>query len=133
MPTLPQILHTPHCRAQWRGLLLALVLVVSFAALSPASHAPTLGASDKLDHLLAFGALGLAAALSLQAGRSRSTAAGAGLLVYGALIEILQTLVPGRHADAMDLAVDAAGIAAGITLAWLLRQRWPVPAGRQAA
>ncbi len=131
MPSLPQLFHAAQWRRPWRLLLCLLFLIVSYAALSPGSQAPSLGVSDKLDHLLAFAALGVAFVLSMKAGALRSAAATVGLLGYGVLIEILQTQVPGRHADAMDVAVDAIGIAAGLAIAAASRRRWPAePDGR---
>lgn len=127
MPTLPQLLHAPPLRTRWRALLVLLLAVVSIAALSPGSDAPSLGIGDKIDHLLAFVSLAVAAALSWPATRRHGAAAGIGLLAYGALIEAVQTQVPGRHGDAVDLAVDALGIGLGLALVLGLRSRWRAP------
>jgi VanZ family protein len=125
MPTLPQLLHGAMFHAHWRALLAALLAIVCVAALAPGSDAPSLGIGDKIDHLSAFVALAVAAALSWPAAWRHAMRAGVGLLVYGALIELAQTQVPGRHGDAADLLVDAAGIALGLALAQALRRRWP--------
>ncbi len=125
MPPLPQLLHAPSLRAGWRWLLAVLATVVTIAALAPGADAPSLGIGDKVDHLLAFVSLALAAALSWPATRRDAARAGVGLLAYGAFIEIAQTQVPGRQGDLLDLAVDAAGIVLGLTLAHALRSRWP--------
>lgn len=127
MPTLPQVLHAPPFRLHWRALLVLLLAVVSVAALAPGDEAPSLGIGDKVDHLLAFVALAAAAALSWAATRRHTTLAGIGLLAYGACIEVLQTGVPGRHGDALDLVVDALGIGLGLMLVLGLRSRWRAP------
>jgi VanZ family protein len=124
MPSLPEILHAAAYRLHWRFLLCLLLVVVSEAALSPAQEAPSLGFSDKADHLMAFVSLGLAAALSLRATRQRAAIAAGALLAYGAFIELVQTQVPGRHAEWADLGTDAIGIALGLLLAYGMRRRW---------
>ncbi len=128
MPTLPQLLHDRAHHAHWRALLLLLLAVVGVAALAPGTGAPSLGAGDKVDHLLAFVSLAVAAALSWPATRGRAALAAFGLLAYGILIELAQTQVPGRQGDGLDVAVDAAGIVLGLALAQGLRRLWPVPA-----
>ncbi|MDO9071728.1 MAG: VanZ family protein [Rubrivivax sp.] len=125
MPPLPQLLHDPTHRTLWRALLLVLLAVVSVAALAPGTEAPSLGIGDKVDHLLAFVSLTVAATMSWPATRGHAALAGAGLLAYGAFIEVAQTQVPGRYGDVVDVAVDAAGIVAGLALAMGLRSRWP--------
>ena len=125
MPTLTQLLHAPHCRGPWRALLVLLLGVVSVAALAPGGDAPSLGVGDKVDHLLAFVALAVAAVLSGHAARRPVARVAAGLLAYGALIEVAQTRVPGRQGDLIDLAIDAAGILLGLAAAQALRSRWP--------
>lgn len=122
-PRMSRLLHGPQHRRHWGGLLALLLVVVSAAALAPGHQAPTLGLGDKLNHLAAFVALGLAAALAQRP--RRAGLAGVALLAYGGLIEVLQTQVPGRHGDLADLLVDAVGIAVGLALAALLRRHWP--------
>ena len=127
MPTLPQLLHASPLRPRWRVLLVLLLAVVSVAALKPGSGAPSLGIGDKVDHLLAFVSLAVAAALSWPATRRHGALAGIGLLAYGALIEIVQTQVPGRQGDVVDLAFDALGIGLGLAVVLGLRSRWRAP------
>lgn len=127
MPTLTQLLHAASLRRGWRSLLAALIAIVSAAALAPTTETPSVGMGDKIDHLLAFVSLAVAAALSWPATRRHAAGAGVALLAYGAFIELLQTQVPGRSGDLLDLASDAAGIVLGLTLAHGLRSRWPTP------
>ncbi|QID19625.1 VanZ family protein [Nitrogeniibacter mangrovi] len=63
---------------------------------------------DKVEHALAFTTLGLLGAVA-RAGRPGPRAAG--LLVYGALIEVAQGLTAYRTADVTDWLADAFGVA----------------------
>jgi VanZ family protein len=49
-----------------------------------------------------------------------------GLLAYGVLIELLQSRIPGRSAEAADVLADAIGIALGLSayalVAWWTRR-----------
>ena len=65
---------------------------------------------DKGNHVLAFTAL---AVLGLWAYPRRSAMLLAGLLAYGGLIEILQSLTPSRVAEWPDLLADALGLLMG--------------------
>lgn len=127
MPTPAQLLHATALRPRWRTVLALLLAVVGVAALAPGADAPTLGVGDKLDHLLAFVSLAVTAMLAGPATRRHAAGSGVALLAYGALIEVAQTGVPGRHGDLRDLAVDAAGILLGLALLHGLRRRWPAP------
>lgn len=97
----------------WRlSFLLCLLAVLTLALLPPATPMPTTG-WDKTNHLLAFSTLWV---LGRQAYPARPGRLIAGLLVYGALIELLQAMTPHRLADWSDLLADALGMALG----WLL-------------
>jgi VanZ family protein len=89
-----------------------LVVAVAWLALTPRPPAVVQSGWDKLDHGLAFAALAVLARLAY----GRAPAAWVGLIAYGALIEIVQTRVPGRHGDLFDFIADLAGIAVGIAL-----------------
>jgi len=99
---------------------LAVVLVLS---LWPLPEPSPLGTGwDKADHVAAFVALGLLGLPSWPAHRSRVLA---GLLAYGALIELLQGFTVHRQGDWRDLVADAIGIglAALAFAGWQLRRR----------
>ena len=100
----------------WRITLLVLVVVVGWLALSPKPPPGVDLGWDKLNHACAFAALAAAASFSLRFERARPAALFA-LLVYGGLIEIAQTYVPGRNGEWADLLADAVGIAIGALLA----------------
>lgn len=125
MPTPAQLIHETAFHRHWFRLLVALLTIVTLAALSPSHTAPTVGMGDKSDHLLAFTALALVAALSRPASARALWLTAAGLLIYGGCIEVAQMAVPGRDSSWADLAADALGIAAGHAAARGLRSLWP--------
>ena len=76
---------------------------------------------DKANHLLAFGVLGL---LGLLSWPHRARQVLVGLLAYGAVIELLQSLTPERQASWPDMAANLLGLLLGWSAArWLLRWR----------
>ena len=68
---------------------------------------------DKSNHLLAFAVM---AWLGCKAFPQRVVFTLLGLLAYGALIEILQSLTPTRSAEWLDFFADSLGLLAG----WVL-------------
>lgn len=98
---------------------LALVLRISFAAallavlvlslLPPASLPPVNTGWDKADHAFGWFGLGL---LGLAAWPDRPVAVLSGLVVFGALVEWLQSLTGYRFAEWADLLADTVGVAA---------------------
>jgi len=66
----------------------------------------------KLAHFCEYAILG---ALLLRA-RDRTELAVAAGVVYAATDELHQHFVPGRHAALRDVAIDAAGVLAGVVL-----------------
>jgi VanZ family protein len=110
----------PWAVSGWRGLLALLLCAVTLLALSPVPPKGADFGGDKINHLLAFGTLGVVAALAWR--RTRWPVAAA-LLAYGGLIELLQSFTPRRQAEWADLLADAIGIALGLLLAALLL-RW---------
>jgi VanZ family protein len=105
------------------------VLSVLFLALAPVTpQLPTTG-WDKSNHLLAFGAL---AALGRGAFPGRWAVVLLGLLAFGGLIELLQSLTDYRSAEWGDLLAD--GVALGF--AWLVCQlhlQWRARSGAGVA
>ena len=99
----------------WRLAFGLCVLVVLVLALLPNDLAVPSTGWDKSNHLLAFSVMAL---LGLRAFPGRTLALLAGLLAYGALIEMLQSFTPNRFAQWQDLVADAAGLALG----WVVEQ-----------
>ncbi|OGA36400.1 MAG: hypothetical protein A3F75_03380 [Betaproteobacteria bacterium RIFCSPLOWO2_12_FULL_64_23] len=86
------------------------VLVLSLMPIVP--HPPTTG-WDKGDHFLTFAVLTI---LGCRAFPAHIAAVLAGLLVYGGLIEVLQSFTPYRLAEWGDLVADSLGIIVGYAL-----------------
>jgi VanZ family protein len=98
--------------AVWAGVALA----TAFLSLTPRRTADHIGASldrfDKLEHLTAYVALGFVSCLPYRTRTYALWAAGS-MIVFGAALECLQVLVPGRSCDATDLLANIAGVVIG--------------------
>jgi hypothetical protein len=110
--------------AAWSGLC-----VIACSTLSPLGHRPILLTSSKLEHLAAFAILGTLFRLAYP---RRTLAVLLIVLSSAALLELLQSLTPDRHARTFDalqkMAGGAAGVFAGLAVLrfdrarlWLLR------------
>jgi VanZ family protein len=108
----------------WAGLL-ALVAGLG-VALQRGSGLPMFVLSDKLYHALAFALFTVWFGGLVEWRRMWLVAAG--LLAYGALVEVAQSFTPYRQADSFDLAADAAGIFVGTLLSAAGLRHW----GRRA-
>ncbi|MCM2252178.1 MAG: VanZ family protein [Ramlibacter sp.] len=100
------------------AFVLCLLGVLVLALLPVPSHIPAMP-WDKANHALAFAALAILGCWSWP-GRARNVLLG--LLAYGALLELLQALVPYRSAETLDLLADGVGLLAGWQAALLLRR-----------
>ena len=99
-----------------RWLFAATALTVMVLSLSPMEpDAPSLG-WDKANHMAAFAVLAL---LGCRAYPSHTGFVLAGLLIYGGLIEVLQSFTSYRQAEWADLLADALGLPLGWAVAWL--------------
>lgn len=106
-------------KALFTGALLAALVI----ALLPTSGSPPLFEhQDKVQHALVFAAL-TSWALALWPTRLRRIVLG--MLGYGVLMEIAQSMTTYRYGDVWDFCADACGIA----LAWGI-QRWRAQATR---
>ncbi|MBL8306050.1 MAG: VanZ family protein [Rubrivivax sp.] len=122
MPRLDALLHEIRFRPRWRALLALLAITATCFAFRPGPGvAPGFTGADKIEHLLAFGAMACTGAL----GFSTLWPVAASLLGYGVFIEVVQLWIPGREASVADVLADAAGIALGFALVSALRHRWP--------
>ena len=107
----------PERRPLWRALLLALLLIISWLALSPAP--PKVGDTgwDKANHLLAFATLAFVSVWALWPRPRLWGWLVLALLAYGVGIEVAQSFVPPREADWQDVVADGVGIALGLLAA----------------
>ena len=94
----------------WRLAFGICVMAVLVLALMPTDVPMPSTGWDKSNHLLAFSVMAL---LGRRAWPGRTMVLLAGLLAYGALIEVLQSFTPNRSADWRDLVADAVGLALG--------------------
>ena len=101
----------------WRVVLAFGIALAAWLAWTPSSGPPSFSQVDKLEHLLAFASLGVAACKAFPARRAAVLWA---LLGFGVLIEIVQSGMPSRSADWLDVVADAAGLGVG----WCLSAWW---------
>jgi len=109
--------------------ILVALAAVYWVALFVSTHVPAdiegpIDHFDKVIHASAYALLAfvLVGVLSVRRGYQRQFPVWVGTLcvAYAALDEYTQSFVPGRTADVMDLAADAAGAAAGLLAAHLV-------------
>jgi VanZ family protein len=87
------------------------IIVVS---LLPAEELPSIGLWDKLEHAIAYATVAALGGLAW-AGRARAWAAiGIALVTLGVVLEILQSMVPGRTTDPADAAANLVGTLLGL-------------------
>ncbi len=93
--------------------------VVLFFSLLPAEHLPSIAFDiwDKTQHALGFVTLGV---LGVWAYKQAPKPVLLGLIVYGAVIELLQSLTGWRNGDWLDWLADTIGVA----MAYLLVRLW---------
>jgi VanZ family protein len=121
MHILVSLVHDARWQPAWRAVLLVLMCVAAWFAFMPTASSIEKNNFDKVEHLLAFASLGLAASFTTSPGLRRTVQSAAGLLLYGGFIELVQTQLPTRSADWADMLADGVGVAAGLALAALLR------------
>ena len=83
------------------------------------SPPPTLDTGwDKLNHWIAFATMAISACFAFAQSRHRALKVALWLLAFGVFIELVQSQIPGREADVLDVLADSIGIAGGLLLAW---------------
>jgi VanZ family protein len=115
----------------WKAVLLVLIGVVCWLTLTPKPPPAIDFGWDKLNHVMAFMALGFSSCLSYPDSSRRRILALCAMVALGGAIEILQLYVPGRSSEWGDLLADAIGVGAGAIVAALLL-RLLVGVARQA-
>lgn len=104
----------------WILMLKATLIVCVIPLSGPRSPLPHL---DKLEHLLGYAVLSAWAGMIFASARAR-TAAAFGLVLMGAGIEALQSLLPWRSADALDLVANTLGVVLGMLVCLTPLPRW---------
>ena len=107
------------------GACAALLIAIVVLSLVPAHYRPVTALPHSLEHLTIFFAAGLAFGIGYPQ-RHRFPA----LLVFTAVIEMAQLVVPGRHARLTDFVVDAVGIMTGLSLGLIASPSRPLPPGK---
>lgn len=103
----------------WRWLLASAMLALLVLSLMPASLSVPGTGWDKSNHALGFAVL---AFLAYWAWPGHIRLSLLGLLGYGALIEVLQSLTPDRVAEWSDLWANGVGLLVGTAVALLLQR-----------
>ncbi len=124
----PLAMH-PHTKQKLQFILLVTAGIYTIALLT-ATHVPHLpsgpAVSDKLIHFAAYTPLACILVIVLRLrGASWITiaATSAGLIMFAAIDEVTQGLVPGRTPDVRDWMADAIGVLLGATMALVLTCR----------
>ena len=119
MPSLLLNLCTaPERRVLWRVLLAVLLVVITTLALVPAPPKVITTGWDKSNHALAFASLAFSSVWALWQRPRQWVWLVLALVAYGIGIEIAQSFLPPREADAKDVLADSVGILIGLLLAW---------------
>ncbi len=97
-------------------------MAIGFAVLSllPREYAISSGLGDKVEHIAAYGLLTV---LAVPGWKERASPWVIGLIIigYGGLLEILQTIAPGRDSSWLDLVANCLGVILGIGIVGLMR------------
>jgi VanZ family protein len=104
-----------HTYARW-AFAVCLVVVLVASLMPPQIIAPPMG-WDKMNHAISFAVLAM---LGCRAYPERKVQVLLGLLAYGVLIELLQSLTDYRVAEALDVVADGVGLLVGWTFTRLL-------------
>lgn len=101
----------------------AAAVFVGIISLVPGRALPATQIGDKVEHFLTYALLGLIGAVTART-RHRAALTILGLVTFGAMIEVLQMLSPGRYAEIADALANAAGalLGAAIAFAWSRRR-----------
>jgi VanZ family protein len=103
-------------RKLWFFVGLVLVAIITVLSLIPSHDLPDVHMSDKVEHTLAYVALGFWFGCVVV--RRDLIWLGLVLVAFGGLIELLQGWMElGRQADIKDLWADVLGVAVGLVLA----------------
>jgi VanZ family protein len=111
-------------RIEWTGGVV-LLLAATVVCLVPGHELPApLQLNDKVDHMVGHGLL--AAYFTGLVPRRRWWKIFVGLLFFGAVIEVAQSLMHlGRDGDPRDVLANLIGVSGGLLVGYLGVSRWP--------
>ncbi len=113
----------PSANGLFRVVFLVLLLLVSIGSVMDFGSTPAAALNDKLQHILAFAALGGLGGAGWPL-RHRWAFVLPLLLGYGLLIECVQWFLPWREFSMLDLAADLVGLLLALgALEWRVRGR----------
>ena len=105
----------------YSALLAIDIVVVVIASLLPGNN-QVVGDLDKVGHLVMYASLAFFVCLNFPENKKRVVALILGI-VLGALMEIIQSFIPGRSASMFDQIANTAGILAGTVLFYVVGNR----------
>jgi len=106
----------------WTAFAWSLTAAVIIGSLVPSPVLSAIPVRDKLLHAVAYLVLMVSFAGFYR--RSLYPTVAALLLALGVSLELLQGLTDTRSADWRDMAMNSAGVAAGLVLSWWLLGGW---------
>lgn len=110
-------------RRLWGAAWGALLVLTLFLALWPLTAPVASTGWDKSDHLLGFAALATTGMWMLPVRARAQAGLLLGLILFGGLIEVLQTFIPHRQGDVWDWLADAIGVGLGAVVGYAVL-RW---------
>ena len=115
-----KLLFDPRLALLRGGVFFALLLIITWLALTPQPPRQATLGWDKANHASAFATLTLVMRLAWP--RLSWLFVALTLIAYGGAIELIQTQIPPREGDWFDLLADGVGVGIGQgLLGWLLR------------
>lgn len=112
----------------WAGVAIVMAATVIWAATQVDDPLSRYVQTDKMRHILAFGAIGLCCGL-MPTRLSRLIGLGA-VLTFAMAVEIIQIPIPDRSASVSDLFASWVGAFAGFGLASAVHAAWSVVRGK---
>ena len=110
-------------RIAFRYLFIGGTMAVVILSVLPGQEVPSLGISDKIEHTVAYGLLGLTGGLAFPAPKATIL-----LLVLlpmlGVGLELVQLLSPGRSSEVADALANWAGATLGLLSTLVVRYRF---------
>ncbi len=98
-----------------------IVLAIGILSMIPGQYRPYTAFPSKIEHMAAFILAGGLFALFYRR-RINPAIIVIGLTLYGAVLELGQLWIPGRHARFIDIAADGLGALIGVALAWIVQR-----------